>query len=204
MAQLYEPIARGRGRQRAARIDRRLGVEGGQLLGLFEAIRGEHELARCLHVAGLAKLALDEGLKLGSLLHAVEDRGGGEAEGHVLQTRLAERVARASEVEQIVDDLRRRREGRGGGGSRRRRGGRLGMGTWRRGGGGRGVGYGASVGLGAGGGERGEGGWLWRRKARSNGRGAGGRAIGEGGGRGRERAGEGEGGNVLGEKREGE
>lgn len=58
-----------------------------------------------LHVPWLGELAQDEGLQLRVLLRRVEHRRGGQAGAKVMQRRLAQRLAAAGEVQQVIHQL---------------------------------------------------------------------------------------------------
>mmetsp|Transcript_26424 Transcript_26424/g.71376 ORF Transcript_26424/g.71376 Transcript_26424/m.71376 type:complete len:448 (-) Transcript_26424:313-1656(-) len=70
----------------------------------------EEELVRCLQVSALLELALDQARELRELVGRVQDRRGGEPEGHVLQFGLAERVRTPREVKHVIHDLERETE----------------------------------------------------------------------------------------------
>mmetsp|Transcript_10047 Transcript_10047/g.25014 ORF Transcript_10047/g.25014 Transcript_10047/m.25014 type:complete len:368 (+) Transcript_10047:451-1554(+) len=80
-------------------------MEGGELLGLLQTVALHDELVRRRHVALLGELALDQLAQVGLVRDAVQHGRRGEAQGHVLQPGLAQRVGGLGEVEQVVDDL---------------------------------------------------------------------------------------------------
>mmetsp|Transcript_26223 Transcript_26223/g.56591 ORF Transcript_26223/g.56591 Transcript_26223/m.56591 type:complete len:293 (+) Transcript_26223:194-1072(+) len=110
VAEVDETVALLALRQSAARVYRRLRVESREVLGSPQPGGVDHNLARVLHVPFLAELAADERLELGEVLGRVEHGCRREAELHVLQARLAQRLAATGEVEQVVDHLEREAE----------------------------------------------------------------------------------------------
>ena len=109
MAEGDQPVARLALREHGRGVDRRLRVEGRELLRALETARLRDEVDGARDVAGLRELPLDQRDELRELLRRVEDGRRRQPEREVLEAGLAELRGVLSVVEQVVDHLGRTR-----------------------------------------------------------------------------------------------